>query len=540
MPASMALVHISIGSVYTYSMWNAPLTHQLGVVAQAAGDWNLGDALGVFSTTAIALGTTTFVLGPWQERAGPRMVAATAGTFYAAAFGLTAMGAHYHSLPLMHAGYGVLGGIGWGLGYLSPVSTLMRWFPERKGLAAGLALTSFGLGTAVGAPLVNHLLESHFVAPTYLGPAGEVATTVIHGVVHATHAGEQVEVVVATATQLAKLPGALSEGVYVVGTGDTGVASSMLTLAGGYWCAIMLGAMTVRVPPEGWWPANVPKSAEDAESQSLPSVHYDDALRTPQYGLFWALVMGNAFSGMLLISSAKTIMTDVFAAAYPLAVTPAFAAQYVAMLGLANSGGRAGWALASDYIGSRNTYFLFALGIPIVGAIPTVAATVGSGSGDSMLPLWLFYGGTLTSISFYGGTFSCLPPYLARTFGPEHMGAIHGRVLSAWAIAAFSGPKVLSFLRERANDKAIDDLVTRCEPSAFATTFGAPLESLAELKASNAVTIVRLMELVPPGTPDPTPSLYNEAMYVVCGLLAMSATANRFIGPAARTVARPR
>ena len=151
-----------------------------------------------------------------------------------------------------------------------------------------------------------------------------------------------------------------------------------------------------------------------------------------------------------------------------------------------------------------------------------------------MLPLYVFYGGTLASISFYGGVFSCLPPYLARTFGPQHMGAIHGRALSAWAIAAFSGPKVLSHLRERAKSSAIDDLVGVCDPAAFEVSFGAPTSALAELKASNSVTIARLMELVPPGTPDPTPTLYNESMYVVCGLLAMSAVANGFIRPVAR------
>ena len=299
----MALVHLSIGSVYTFSMWNAPLTHQLGVVAQAAGDWQLGDVLGVFSMTAVSLGTTTFVLGPWQERAGPRYVAAAAGTCYAAAFVLTAVGAQHHSLALMYAGYGVLGGIGWGLGYLSPVSTLMRWFPERKGLAAGLALTSFGMGAALGAPLVNKLLERNFVAPTYLGKLAEVTTEVRGGVTYAQHGGESVEVVVATAAELARLPGSLAEGVYVVGSGDTGVAASMLTLAGGYWCTIMAGALSVRVPREGWWPAGVPKTAEEADAAERPSVHYDAALSTPQFGLFWMMLMGNAFSGMLLSAS---------------------------------------------------------------------------------------------------------------------------------------------------------------------------------------------------------------------------------------------
>jgi len=350
----------------------------------------------------------------------------------------------------------------------------------------------------------------------------------------AMHQGVPVEVVTATAADLSRLPGALAEGVYVVGTGDTGIANSMFTLAAAYYCTISAGAALIRVPKEGWWPAGVPKTADEHADQGKPSVDYNAALSTPQFALFWTLIAGNAFAGMILISSAKTIMTDIFATAMPAIVTSAFAAQYVSSLGLANSAGRAGWAFASDYLGSKNTYFLFASAIPIVGSIPMIASSVSADGGASTLPLYLFYGGTLASISFYGGNFSCLPPFLARTFGPGHMGAIHGRVLSAWAVSAFTGPKVLGFLRQRAESRAIDDLCAVIDPATFSNTFGAPLSALDELKASNAVTISRLMEITPPGTPDPTPILYNEACYVICGLLAMSAVANGFIRPVPR------
>jgi hypothetical protein len=504
MPTAGGLVHMSIGSVYAWSVWNTPLTMQLGVVAQSANDWSL---------------------------------AFTVAHAYGAAFALTGLGAQMHSLGLMYAGYGVLGGFGWGLGYLSPVSTLMRWFPERKGLAAGLALTCFGMGAAIGAPLINMLIERNFVPPTYLGRAADVTMTMNDGVTYADHLGSSVEVVVATAAELARLPGALQEGVYVVGTGDTGVSSAMFTLAATYYCTIMAGAFAVRVPTVDWWPAHAPKSEEDAALATSPSIDYNAALRTPQYLLFLSLIAGNAFAGMILISSAKTIMTDIFAAAMPAVVTSSFAAGYVSSLGLANSGGRAGWAFASDYLGSKNTYYTFGLGVPIVGSIPMIAQMVSTGdgfAGSQLAPLYLFYGGTLATISFYGGNFSCLPPYLAKTFGPQHMGAIHGRVLSAWAFSAFCGPKVLSFLRERSNSNAIDELVALCPPEHFETAFGAPVTDLAMLKETNAVTIARLMELVPPGTPDPTPMLYNDACYVVCGLLAMSIVANGFIRPVPR------
>jgi hypothetical protein len=314
----------------------------------------------------------------------------------------------------------------------------------------------------------------------------------------------------------------------------------------------------VRVPAEGWWPKGAAKSDEEAALASAPSIDYDAALRTHQFPLFFSLVMGNAFAGMILISSAKTIMTDIFAASMPGIVTSSFAAGYVSSLGLANSAGRAGWAFASDYLGSKNTYFVFALGIPIVGMIPTAAQLVSTGGAAAasataatgvatsaatatatmgspdLLPLYMFYGGTLASISFYGGNFSCLPPYLAKTFGPQHMGAIHGRVLSAWAVSAFTRPKVLSYLRDRSNSKAIDELVQMTPSARFEEAFGAPATELATLKATNTVTIARLMELVPPGTPDPTPMLYNDTCYVVCGLLGVSAAANAFIRPVPR------
>ncbi len=426
MPVAGACVHVSIGSVYAWSIWNGPLTRQLGVVAQAAGDWSFGDALGVFSCTAVSLGVTTFVLGPWQARSAllrtrhhhtckPTTIVVSPDHHVAhdhwrhdrngrarawshsqwrrrmrppsSSRGSAPSSTRSRSCTLViasptellpwsalpppasattgrlvasrgrYAGYGVLGGLAWGLGYLSPVSTLMRWFPERKGLAAGLALTCFGMGAAVGAPLINALLERHFVPPTYLGQAAEVATALRDGVAYAEHGGRSVEVVVATAADVARLPGALAEGVYVVGTGDTGVAASMFTLAGLYYAAISLGALTVRVPREGWWPAGAPRSGEEAALATAPSVDYNAALRTAQFPLFFGLVsfttltlavavavavalalpwpklvpnptevMGNAFAGMILISSAKTLMTDIFAAAMPATVTSSFAA----------------------------------------------------------------------------------------------------------------------------------------------------------------------------------------------------------------------
>ena len=533
MPPVMACVHLSVGSVYTWSMWNMPLAQTLGVVAASKNDWSLPEVLSVFSCTAATLGVTMFTLGPWGERAGPRMISLFAGTSYAAGWATTALGVHLHSLPLLYGGFGVLGGMGFALGYLTPFSTIMRWFPERRGLASGMAATSFGLGAVVGAPMIKYLLDKNFVAPTYLGTAAEVAVQNKDGSLYAANAnGDLVEVVVAAASDIKQIGHGLAEGVYVVGTGDNGVVPTMLTLAATYWTACAFAASAVRLPAVGWWPEGAEaKSAEDADLKSgaVESVDYNQALFTPQYYMLLTLVMGNAAAGITLIASAKTIMTDCFAAALPAIVTPALTTQYVSAIGMANSGGRAIWAFSSDYLGSKNTYNVFALGIPAAISVPLLAHNAQEGGVQT---LYMFGGATLLSVSFYGGLLSCLPPYIGRTFGPAHVGAIHGRILAGWSIAATCGPQLFAYTRGKAKSAAIDDLASKCDPKDFEAAFGAGLDQLEGLKAANTATIPRLLELCPEGTPDPTPFLYDVTYQYVTGLLCLSACANLMMRPA--------
>ena len=221
----------------------------------------------------------------------------------------------------------------------------------------------------------------------------------------------------------------------------------MLTLAAGYWVACAFAAANVRLPAVGWWPEGaVANSAEDAnmmKADSIQSVDYNQALATPQYWLLLTLVMGNAAAGITLIASAKTIMTDCFAAALPAIVTPALTTQYVSAIGMANSAGRAGWAFTSDYLGSKNTYNLFAMGIPAAISVPLLAHNATEGGIET---LYMFGGATLLSVSFYGGLLSCLPPYIGRTFGPAHVGAIHGRILAGWSVAATLGPQLFAYV----------------------------------------------------------------------------------------------
>ena len=583
------LVQLSIGSVYSWSIFNGALTRQLGVVAEAAGDWSLGEVVPIFSSCAITLALCTALLGPWAERAGPRKVAATAAVAWGSGLVLTGVGCATHTLPLLYVGYGVLGGLGWGLGYISPVSSLMKWFPDRRGLATGLALSAFGGGAIVATPLNELLMSAFFMLPEYLGPADALRLVTEGGRRYAEGAGGALtEVVLASAHDLHKFAGVVPgvrEGAYAVGTGSTGAASAFFCLAGLHTTAMLVGAFSQRVPAEGWAPAGwtppppaAASTAVGAISASADNVDPARALRTPQFYLFWAAVAGNAVAGVSVISCAKTIMSDIFGEALPGVVDGAFAAGYVAALSAANMAGRFGWAYASDAVGRKRTYYIFSLGAPLCISIPLITGAVAAADAPpTLLPLVLFYGATATIVSFYGGLFSVLPAcvcagrgaggwscvscverastltrtiafvhctvvhapharsrarrYLADVFGMKHVGAIHGRVLTAWSAAALTGPTLLSHLRGRSYSDAAHGLAARVDDGVFLTAFGAPRSQLEALLDAKTVTIAKLMDVVPPGTLDPTPTLYNTTMYSMAGVLAVAALCNAAMRP---------
>ena len=532
-PASV-MVQLSIGSVYAWSIFNSPLTRELGVVAPAADDWTLSAVVPIFSVCALTLGACTAGLGKWAERVGPRMVAGTAALCWGGGLAVTALGCAAHQLPLLYLGYGVLGGLGWGLGYISPVSTLLRWFPDRKGLAAGLALTAFGGGAMVATPLNEALLQYFSSAPAYLGPVDELALVTDAGKRFVETQGGLREVVVATARDVAAFSGDLPPGVYEVGTGDTGARNTFLTLAALHTASMLVGAAGQRVPAPGWTPPGYvePQAEAGQASGGSPNaaiaatgnVDPDEALRTPQFYMLWAAVAGNAIAGVSVISCAKTLMTDCFSTALPGVVTAGFAATYVAALSGANMMGRFGWSFASDFLGRKNTYGLFSLGIPTVLALPALTSWVSTDA--SLAPLVLFYGGTWLVVSFYGGVFSVLPAYLSDLFGQKHVGAIHGRLLTAWAAAAAGGPALLAALRSSSERSAVAKLVEAADESAFREHFGAGKEELEALLAAKSVNISQLMQVVPPGTVDPTPTLNNNTMYAMAGLLTVAMACN--------------
>jgi MFS family permease len=433
----------------------------------------------------------------------------------------------------------VLGGIGWGFGYISPVSNLMKWFPDRRGLATGMALASFGGGAILAAPL-NKMLTDHFSAlPTYVGAVDAVDIVTVEGqqcvVDGAT--GAMHEVVVASAADLAsRFPGA-EAGVYLVGTGDSGAMGCFVALAGLHCTAMTIGALTMKVPadgwlPDGWTPPSEEENANAVNQRALGVVDHNAALRTSQFWLMWAAVFGNAIAGVSIISCAKTMMGEVFGAALPAVVTGGFATGYVASLSAANGGGRFAWATISDFIGRKQSYFVFGLGIPVAVSIPYVTGMVTAATaGGAMTPLYLFYGGTFMVVSFYGGLFSVLPAYIADTFGIKHAGAIHGRLLTAWAASALVGPSILTSLRGSSYEQACIDLAAKCNPQLFEEKFGAGVGELQALVDAKTVTISRLLEILPAGTLDPTPAIYDSTMYTMAGIMGCAVVCNALIKP---------
>ncbi len=172
-PASIA-IHLCIGSVYAWSIYNPALIKEIGVATSASGDWSLADVVWVFTVAIVFLGLAAAFAGHWLEKVGPRMVGFVAACCWGGGFIIGGVGILLHQLWLIYLGYGVIGGCGLGLGYVSPVSTLIRWFPDRRGMATGMAIMGFGGGAMIGAPLKESLIRLFYRAPEYLGPVGEV------------------------------------------------------------------------------------------------------------------------------------------------------------------------------------------------------------------------------------------------------------------------------------------------------------------------------------------------------------------------------
>ncbi|NKB37062.1 MAG: MFS transporter [Gammaproteobacteria bacterium] len=526
-PAALG-IHLCIGSVYAWSIFNPALIKRIGVVTSAADDWSLKSVVWIFTVAIVCLGLAAAIGGRWLEKVGPRMVGVVAACCWGGGFIIGGVGIISNQLWLLYLGYGVIGGCGLGLGYVSPVGTLIRWFPDRRGMATGLAIMGFGGGAMIGAPLKEFFINLYYRAPEYLGPLGDIELLTRAGRRFVEVAGQQREVVVIGANDISKMVQAGPEGVYLVGGGSVGVAETFFTMGAIYFVVMMCAAFLYRIPATDWKPAGwAPPDSNAAEKKMVTQNHVDidEALKTPQFYQLWIVLCFNVTAGIGVLGVAKTMMTEIFGTTLPGIVDGAFAATYVVMISVFNMLGRFFWASTSDFIGRKNTYWIFfALGILLYCSIPFTAEQVSVNPGV----IWLiyFYAATMIIFTMYGGGFATIPAYLADIFGTKFVGGIHGRLLTAWSTAGVLGPWAITSLRENAVSKAINDLVENIDPQVFQATFGAGIGQLEQLVQTKTVTISKLMDIAPPGTVDPTSNLYNGTMYLMACVLAIALISN--------------
>ena len=530
-PAALG-IHLCIGSVYAWSLFNPALIKRLGVVTSAADDWTLKSVVWIFTVAIVFLGLSAAVGGKWLEKVGPRMVGTVSAICWGGGFIVGGIGILTGELWLLYLGYGVIGGCGLGLGYVSPVGTLIRWFPDRRGMATGIAIMGFGGGAMIAKFMIEPFIKIYYKAPEYLGTVDAVELITQSGRRLVEIAGELREVVVVGANDLAGMYAPGPEGVYLVGTGTVGVAQAFFTLGAIYFVIMMCAAFGYRVPREGWKPVGWEPPAEDKQKSMITQhhVHIDEALKTRQFYQLWVILCFNVTAGIGVLGVAKTMMSEIFGSTLPHIVDAAFASTYVLMISLFNMIGRIFWASSSDYLGRRNTYWIFfTLGIILYCSIPYTAQQVSVN--PSVVWLVYFYAATMLIFTMYGGGFATIPAYLADIFGTKYVGGIHGRLLTAWASAGVFGPLAITSLREISVKNAIRDLMEKIDPATFQEKFGAGVNQLDQLVTAKTVTINKLMEIAPSGTVDPTSGLYNTTMYLMAVVLFVALIMNATMRP---------
>lgn len=380
-PAALA-VHLCIGQAYAFSVFNEPLTRVLGISQSSVDDWKLTTLGWIFSLAIVFLGLSAAFAGKWLEKVGPRRTMFTAACCFGGGLIISAIGVKTHQIWLLYLGYGVLGGCGLGLGYVSPVSTLIKWFPDHRGMATGLAIMGFGGGAMIGAPLSVALMK------------------------------------------------------YFQSDLSVGVAEAFVVMGILYFISMTIGSLAIRVPPEGWQPADWKPPVVPKKMVTQQHVHIDQALKTPQFYLLWIMLCLNVTAGIGILGQGSVMIQEMFKGS----ISPEAAAGYVGLLSLFNMGGRFIWSSASDYLGRQNTYFVFfALGTFLYLILPSF-----SHAGNIVL----FIAASAVILSMYGGGFSTIPAYLADIFGTKFVGGIHGRLLTAWATAGVLGPVLVNYIRE--------------------------------------------------------------------------------------------
>jgi MFS family permease len=414
-PAALA-IHLCIGMAYGFSVFWLPLSKAIGIKASlvcpkdvgffaqlttTSCDWQVSTLGWMYTLFFVILGCSAALWGGWLEHVGPRKAGVVAAVCWAGGMVISAFGIQAHQFWMMLLGSGVIGGVGLGLGYISPVSTLIKWFPDRRGMATGMAIMGFGGGAMIGSPLAA-LLMKHFASAT-----------------------------------------------------DVGVMQTFLVMAAIYFVFMMGGALGYRVPvsgwkPEGWTP---PVNAKSDAMITRGHVHVTKIWGVPQFWLVWLVLTMNVSAGIGVLGLASPMLQEIFGGHLlgldkkfaeldktQLTAIAGIAAGFAALLSLFNIGGRFVWASLSDKLGRKNTYFVFfILGALLYASLPSSAA-----AGSKLA----FVGAVCIIVSMYGGGFSTVPAYLSDLFGTQMVGAIHGRLLTAWSTAGILGPVVVNYMRD--------------------------------------------------------------------------------------------
>ena len=414
-PAALA-IHLCIGMAYGFSVFWLPLSKAIGIKESIACgpevgffqelfvtgcDWKISTLGWMYTLFFVFLGSSAGLWGGWLERVGPRKAAVISAMCWCGGMLLSALGIYWHQFWMMLLGSGVIGGIGLGLGYISPVSTLIKWFPDRRGMATGMAIMGFGGGAMIGSPLATGLMK-HFATPT-----------------------------------------------------DVGVMQTFIVMAGIYFVFMMSGALSYRIPMTGWkplgWKAPV---AEKINHMITPHhVHLKNVFKIKQFWLLWGVLCMNVSAGIGVIGMSSPMLQEVFggqligvAKTYSmldkgeLAAIAGVAAGFTALLSLFNIGGRFFWASLSDFFGRKTTFFIFF----VLGCLLYISVPGSANAGNKLL----FVSAFCIILSMYGGGFATVPAYLADLFGTQMVGAIHGRLLTAWATAGILGPVIVNYMRD--------------------------------------------------------------------------------------------
>ncbi|MCL5103470.1 MAG: OFA family MFS transporter [Armatimonadetes bacterium] len=406
-PAALA-IHLSIGMAYGFSVFWLPLSQALGITAPAPNDWKLESLSITFTLFFVLLGSSAALFGSWLERNGPRKAGVVAAFCWGGGFFISALGVYYHQIILLWLGSGVIGGCGLGLGYISPVSTLIKWFPDKRGMATGMAIMGFGGGAMIGSPLADKLMK-HYASAT-----------------------------------------------------SVGVWETFVTMGCIYLVAMLCGAFAYRIPALGWKPHGWTEPAQDNSSAFITRghVHVNNAHKAPQFWMLWAVLCLNVSAGIGVLAVASPMLQEVFGGkligikAVLAALSEAdkakvasIGAGFAGLLSLFNIGGRIFWASLSDHIGRKRTYYIFF----VVGVVLYVAAAFAAVNKNVTAFVGLF----CVILTMYGGGFATIPAYLADLFGTQYVGAIHGRLLTAWSTAGILGPVLVTRIRQFQIDRGV-------------------------------------------------------------------------------------